>query len=121
MATATTKSGANGRLPRGAPQVCVSESMEFLFFEDNGGAYHWTLVAGDGATLALSAGLASYEAAERAANRVRDGAASAALEHRAASAPPVELAARHPATSDAADAERWMDEGGSVSSEAVLR
>jgi uncharacterized protein YegP (UPF0339 family) len=121
MATATKKSRASARLPRRAPEVCVPESMEFLIFEDNGGAYHWTIVAGDGATLVRSAGFASYEDAERAANRVRDGAASAPLEHRDASARPVDLTSRHAATSDAADAERWLDEDGSFSSEAVTR
>jgi len=119
MATATKKSRANGRLPRSAPEGPVPESMELLIFEHNGGAYHWKIVAGDGATLVRSAGFASYEDAERAANRVRDGAASAPLEHRAASARPVDLSAGGAATSDAADAERWLDEGGSFSTEAV--
>jgi uncharacterized protein YegP (UPF0339 family) len=121
MATATKKSRANGRVPRRAPDVRVPESIEFLIFEDNGGHYHWTIVAGDGATLARSAGFASYEDAERAASRVRQGAAAAPLDHRVASARPVDLTARRAATSDAADAERWLDEGGSFSSEAVTR
>jgi uncharacterized protein YegP (UPF0339 family) len=121
MATATKKSRANGRLPRRAPEVRVPESMAFLIFEDNAGAYHWTIVAGDGATLVRSSGFASYEDAERAASRVRDGAASAPLEHRAASARPVDLTARRAATSGAADAERWLDEGDSFGSEAVAR
>jgi len=95
--------------------------MEFLIFEDNGGDYHWTIVAADGATLARSGDFASYQDAERAAQHVRDGAASAPFEHRAASARPVDLTARRRATSDAADAERWLDEGGSFSSEAVAK
>ena len=108
MATAIKKSRA-GRLPRRAPEVRVPASMEFLIFEDNGGDYHWTIVAGGGATLARSGSFGSYEDAERAAQRVRDGAR------------PVDLIARRDATSDAADAERWLDEGGSVSSEAVAK
>jgi uncharacterized protein YegP (UPF0339 family) len=120
MATATKKSRAN-RGPRRAPEVRIPESMEFLVFEDNGGAYHWSIVAGDGATLARSAGFASYKDAERAASRVRDGVASAPLKQLAASARPVDLTARRAATSDAADAERWLDEGGSFSSGAVTR
>jgi uncharacterized protein YegP (UPF0339 family) len=86
-----------------------------------GRRYQWTIVAGDGATLVRSAGFASYEDAERAASRVRDGAAAAPLDHRAASARPVDLTARRAGTSDAAEAERWLDEGGSLSSEAVTR
>jgi uncharacterized protein YegP (UPF0339 family) len=121
MATATKKSGPNGRVPRRAPEVRVPESIEFLVFEDNGGRYRWSIVAGDGVTLAQSAAFASYEDAERAANRVRQGADSAPLERGAASAGPVDLSARRAATSDAADAERWLDEGGSFSSEAVAR
>ena len=121
MATAPKKSRAAGRLPRRAREVRVSEPMEFRVFEDNGGEYHWTIVAGDGATLARSGGFASYEGAERAARQVRDSAASARIEHRAASAPPVDHSARRAATTDDADAERWLDEGGRFSSEAVAR
>ena len=121
MATATKKSRAARRLPRRESEVRAPESMEFLVFEDNGGDYHWTIVAGDGATLVRSGGFASYEDAERAATQVRDGAASARLEHRGGSAPPDDLAARRAATTDDADAERWLDEGGSYSSEAVTR
>jgi uncharacterized protein YegP (UPF0339 family) len=121
MATAIKKSRAAGRPPRRAREVRVLESMEFLIFEDNGGHYHWTIVAADGATLARSAGFASYEDAERAAQHVRDGAGSARLERRHIGELPVDLSARRSATSDAADAERWLDEGGSFSSEAVAQ
>ena len=119
MATATNKSRVAGRLPRRAREERVSEPMEFLVFEDNGGEYHWTIVAADGATLVRSGGFACYEDAERAARQILDSAASARFEHRAASAPPVDLSARRAATTDDADAERWLDEGGSLSSEAV--
>ncbi len=95
--------------------------MEFLIFQDNGGAYHWTIVAGDGESLGQSGSFASYEDAEQAAQHVRDAAASARFERRASEATPVDLIARRDATSDDADAERWLDEGGSFSSEAVTR
>jgi len=121
MATATKKSRANGRVPRRTPEVRVPESMEFLIFQDNGGAYHWTIVARDGATLAWSGGFASHKDAERAAKHVRDGAASARLERRAEEADPVALTTRRTATTDHSDAERWLDEGGSSSKEAVTQ
>ncbi len=121
MATATNKSRAAGRRPRRAPEVRVPESIEFLISEDNSGDYHWTIVAADGATLARSGDFGSYADAQRAAQHVRDGAPSAAFDHPAAGAPPIDLAARRSATSDATDAERWLDEGGSVSSAAVAK
>ncbi len=95
--------------------------MRFLVFEDNGGFYQWRIVARDGATLACSRQFASHDDAEQAAQRIRDGAASAQLEGEAAMAPPVDLVARREALSDDADAERWLDEGGSFSSEAVAK
>jgi uncharacterized protein YegP (UPF0339 family) len=124
MPTATKKSRAAGRLPRRAHEVrppasMKVPSMEFVIFEDNGGDYHWTLVAADGATVAGSGGFASSDDAEQAAQRVRDAAASARFERRATEATPVDLIARRDAASNAADAERWLDEGGSFSSEAV--
>jgi uncharacterized protein YegP (UPF0339 family) len=82
MATATHRSGATGRTPRRSRGAREPGSMEFLISEDNGGQYHWTIVADDGSTLARSTGFASSEVAERAAERVRDGAALAPLEHR---------------------------------------
>ncbi len=121
MATATSRSRAAGRRPRRAREVRAPESMEFLIFQDNGGDYHWTIVAADGATLARSGDFASYEDAERAAQHVRDGAASAPLGHPAVSARPVDPTARRSATSDAGDAERWLDEGGSFNTEAVAK
>ena len=120
MATATKKARAAGQLARRARDV-QSASMEFLVFQDNGGAYYWTIVAGDGATLARSGSFASYDHAEQAARRVRDGAAAARVEARAGQARPVDLIARRHASSDDSDAERWLDEGGSFSSEAVAR
>jgi uncharacterized protein YegP (UPF0339 family) len=126
MATATKKSRAAGRLPRHAANVRAPASMkfpsmEFVIFEDNGGDYHWTIVAADGSTLARSGSFASCDDAEKAASHVRDGAASARFERRATGALPVDLTARRDAKSDAADAARWLDEGGSFSSEAVAK
>lgn len=115
MATAIKKSRAAGR---GAREVRLPESIEFVISEDNGGDCYWTIVAGDGATLARSGSFASYDDAEKGAEHVRDGAASARFE-RGVGASPVDLTARRDATKDAADAERWLDEGGSFSSEAV--
>ncbi len=93
--------------------------MTFLVFEDNGGSYHWTIVAADGATLARSEGFASYNDAEQAAQRVREAATSARFERHGIAASPVDLIARRDAASDDAEAERWLDEGGSFSSEAL--
>ncbi len=121
MATATRKSGAAGQLARRARNVRMPESIRFEIFGDNGGAYRWMLVAGDGATLAQSGSFATYDSAEHAARRVRDGAASARFDRRAGDTGPVDLAARRDRPSDDLDAERWLDEGGSFSSEAVAR
>jgi uncharacterized protein YegP (UPF0339 family) len=121
MATATKKSRAVDELVRRVAEVRRSASMEFLIVKGNGGGYHWTIVAGDGATLAQSAGFASHHDAEQAARRVRDGAASARFDHRAAGAYPADgIALRDPPSGDS-DAERWLDEGGSFSSEAVTK
>ena len=94
MGTAPKKSRAARQLARLEADANVPASMEFLIFEDNGGAYHWRVVAGDGETLAQSGGFASYEGAERAARHVREGAASARFEPRAVNAVPVDLIAR---------------------------
>ncbi len=97
--------------------------MKFLVLEDNGGGYHWTLLATSGETLVQSASFATYEDAKQAARIVRRGAASASFEHPAGDTPPVDLAARREtrAVGGDQDAERWLDEGGSFSSEAVTR
>jgi uncharacterized protein YegP (UPF0339 family) len=121
MATATKKSRAAKQLARRAPEVRVAASMEFLIYEDNGGSHHWKIVAGDGAALARSGDFASYGDAEQAAQHVRDGAASALFERREVEVRPVDLTARGDAISDDPDAERWLDEGGSFSSEAVAK
>ena len=121
MATATRKSRAVDELVRRVADVRRSASMEFLIVKDNGAAYHWTIVAGDGATLAQSASFASYHDAQQAARRVRDGAASARFDHRATRAHPADGIALRDPPSDESDAERWRDDGGSFSSEAVAK
>jgi len=117
MATATKKSRAAKQLARRAPQVRVPASLAFLLYEDNGGDYHWTIVAGDGETVARSGGFVSYDDAEKAAKQVRDGAASARFERHAGGIGPVDLTARR----DDSDAERWLDEGGSFNGQVVKK
>jgi uncharacterized protein YegP (UPF0339 family) len=95
--------------------------MEFVVVEDNTGAYHWRLRAGDDATLAQSDRFASYDDAEQAARLVRAGAASARFEARAVEVVPIDLIARRDAPNDNSDAERWLDETGSFSNEAVTK
>jgi len=121
MATAPKKSRAARQLARRAADATVPAPLEFVIFEDNGGAYHWKVRADDGATLAVSHAFASYDDAKQAAWHVREGAASAGFEARAAEAVPVDLTARRDALGDNSDAERWLDEGGSFSSEAVTK
>ncbi len=79
MATATKNLRAANQVVRGADAVSKSTSMEFVIFEDNGGRYHWRIVAGNGGTLAHSEGFASYEDAEQAVRHVRDNAPSASF------------------------------------------
>src|SRR5207302_8085112 len=61
----------------GARGVAAPASMEFLSFEDNGGAFHWAIVAASGDRLVQSATFTSYEEAKQAAGVVRSGAVSA--------------------------------------------
>jgi uncharacterized protein YegP (UPF0339 family) len=82
MATATKKSRASKQLAEGPAHVQSQAAMEFFVFEDNSGSYHWTILAGDGSRLGGSGDYASYDDAERAAEQIRDGAASAGLEPR---------------------------------------
>jgi uncharacterized protein YegP (UPF0339 family) len=120
----TTQAGTAKRKARTAARALQKPAtMKFLVFEDNGGRYHWTILAASGETLTHSASFASYEEAKRAARVVHAGAASASFEHLAGDTPPVDLAARRKAgvVRDDLDAERWLDEGGSFSSEAVTR
>lgn len=79
MATASKKSPASKRVARRAADEQSPSSMAFNIFEDNGGSYHWRILADDGAALGQSGDFASYHDAEQAAQRVREGAASALL------------------------------------------
>jgi hypothetical protein len=106
----------------GARGVSARGSLKFLSFEENGGAFHWALVATGGDRPGESATFVSYEEAKQAAGVVRSGAVSAPFEHRAVDPAALELAARRETATvaDDLDAERWLDEGGSFRSEAVI-
>jgi uncharacterized protein YegP (UPF0339 family) len=77
MATATRKAGAPKPVAGGAAGVSETGPTEFQVFRDNGGEYHWTIVAGSGECLAQSGSFASHGDAERAARCVYEGAGSA--------------------------------------------
>jgi uncharacterized protein YegP (UPF0339 family) len=77
-----------------ASAVPETAGMKFLVYEDNGGGYHWTIVAASGEPLVQSASFASYEEAKQAARIVHRGASKASFKDRSADTPPVELAAR---------------------------
>ena len=110
------------RKARAAPSsVPAPVSMAFLIYEDNGGGYHWTIVADGGETLVRSPSFKSYEDAKQAALIVHRGASRAAFEQGSGNPRLVDLPARRNAARDRLDAERWLDEGGSFSSEAVTR
>jgi uncharacterized protein YegP (UPF0339 family) len=121
MATATKESPASRRVARRIADEQPASSMAFLIFEDNGGSYHWEIVAGDGATLGQSGDFASYHDAEQAAQQVRDGAATARFDPRGSAVGPVDPAVRRGARDNDADAERWLGEGGSLTSEALAQ
>jgi uncharacterized protein YegP (UPF0339 family) len=105
--------------PSSLPQTA---SMVFLIYEDNGGGYHWTIVADGAETLVRSASFRSYEDAKGAAGIVHRGASRASFQRGSGNPPSVDLHARRKAVSrDRLDAERWLDENGSFSSEAVTR
>jgi uncharacterized protein YegP (UPF0339 family) len=96
-------------------------SLAFRIYEDNGGGYHWTIVADGGETLVRSASFRSYEQAKQAAGIVHRGASQASFEPGSANPPLIDLPARRNAARDRLDAERWLDEGGSVRGEAVTQ
>jgi uncharacterized protein YegP (UPF0339 family) len=94
MATTKNKARASHEVARGTGASSKPASMEFLIFEDNGGDYHWRIIAGNGGTLAQSVSFSSYEDAEQAARRVRIGVGSATFAPRASEVEPVDFAAR---------------------------
>ena len=125
-ATHVTQAVSAMRKAQAAPSSSPEpESLTFLIYEDNGGGYHWRIVADGGETLVRSASFGSYEDANQAAGIVHRGASRATFEHGSDNPPPADLPARrHRITvtlRDRLDAERWLDEGGSFSSEAVTR
>jgi uncharacterized protein YegP (UPF0339 family) len=81
MAVATATKQARSARQRADTSVDGFPS-EFLVFQSNNGDYYWVIVSADGTTLAQSGSFASFDAAEEAAIRVRDGAASVGLESR---------------------------------------
>jgi uncharacterized protein YegP (UPF0339 family) len=123
MATATKKARAARRVARRAGAGSDSEAIKFLVFEDNTGDYHWTILGSGGESLGQSGTFATYDEAAQAVRVVREGAGSALFERGAASDRPVDLVARREAAiaCDDSDAEHWLDEGGSFSSEAVAK
>lgn len=118
MATATQQSLVARQRLRRPPDRGAAAPLEFLIVEDNGGAYHWMIVGGDGATLARSGGFANYDDAEQVAQLVRDGADSAVFERPGARTGSVDVRVRRDVASDDSVAERWRDEGGKVTSAA---
>jgi hypothetical protein len=121
MPTANKKSRASKQLARPPARTHGPAPMEFLIFEDNSGSYHWEMLADDGSNLGHSGDFASYDAADQAARQICNGAASARFQRRESGTGSVDLAARRAASGDDSDAERWLDEGGSFSSEAVAQ
>lgn len=112
------------RKARSAPSSSPEPlTMAFGIYEDNGGGYHWRIVADGGETLVQSASFKSYEDAKQAAGIVQRGASRAAFEEGSGNPRLVDLPARPNAVSarDRLDAERWLDEGGSFNREAVTR
>jgi uncharacterized protein YegP (UPF0339 family) len=121
MGTAPRKSRATGKLARLARDVHTPESTEFLIVEDNGGAYHWRIVAGDGAILTQSESFASYDRAADAARRVQAAAASARFNPRGREPNAIDLATRRDRLRDDLNGGRRLDEGGSFTREAAAR
>jgi hypothetical protein len=118
-----TQAVARTKHRAGAAAVSEPASMKFLTFEENYGAFHWAIVAASGDRLVQSVNYGSYEEARLAAGVVRPGAGAAPFEDRANDSPPIELAARRGTATmrDDLDAERWLDERGSVNSDVVTR
>lgn len=111
------------RKARAAPSSLPEPaSMAFLIYEDNGGGYHWTIVADGGETLVRSASFRSYEDARQAAGIVHRGVSRASFELGSDNPPLADLPlAAMPDRRDRLDAERRFDERGSFSSEALTR
>jgi uncharacterized protein YegP (UPF0339 family) len=89
MATAIRKVHAAKQVASGAVGVSESGAMEFLVFRDNGGEYHWRIVAGSGESLAQSGSFATHKDAEHAARYVYQGVGSARFDAGAAEEHPL--------------------------------
>lgn len=115
--------GARTKRRAGARAVSVPASMKFLAFEENGGAFHWAIVAATSDRFVQSASSASYEGAKQAAGIVPSRSGAAPFEDRADDSLPLEVAARPEAAvvRHDLDAERWLDERSSFNSEVVTR
>ena len=102
--------------------LAVPASMTLLIDEDNGGSYHWTILAA-GETLVRSGSFASYDEAKQAAGIVRDGVSSASFEDVSTRTAPTAISARRDRATvrDRLDAERWLDEDGGFSRQAEAK
>jgi uncharacterized protein YegP (UPF0339 family) len=118
MATATKNSQTDRQVAGRA--AAGSEPVAFLVFEDNDGGSRWTIRGSHGETLAQ---LGRYATRDDAGRAVRDGAGSARFEAGAAPDRRADLVARPSATAAREDshAERWLDDGGSLSGETVTQ
>ncbi len=124
LAQATPTVTARRKARAAASALSKPALMKFLIGEDNGGAYHWTIVASSGETLVRSESFATYDEAIQAARIVHGGAGSAPLDDRGGDASGLSGLVTRRKTAvvrDDLDAERWLDEGGNLSSEAVTR
>jgi uncharacterized protein YegP (UPF0339 family) len=115
--------GAVRRARRGSELRPGSTVLTFLVSRENSGRFHWAIVTVAGETLVQSVSFASYAEAEQAARVVHGGASQASFEAGSSNKSPADLPARRDAARgrDALDAERWLDEGGSLSRQAVAR
>jgi peptidoglycan hydrolase-like protein with peptidoglycan-binding domain len=121
-----TKAIGSGRQRQATPETLPEPEpapVMFLLYEDNSGGYYWTIVTDGGQVLARSARFASYEEANVAADIVYRGVAGASFEDRSDASPPGDLPASRDVTTlhDRTDAERRLDDGGSVSRSEVTR
>ena len=98
-----TQAGSGQTKRRAGARAVSAPASEFLSFEENGGAFHWAIVAASGDRPGESATSASYERAKQAAGVVRSGAVSAPFENRADDPAPLELGAHRPIPAASAD------------------
>ncbi len=119
-AVRTRRAATRDALPQPEPEPAP---VTFLLYEDNSGGYYWTIVGEDGKVLARSARFASYEEANVAADIVYRGVGQASFEDRSDRSPPVDLPVSRdvPSPLERPGTERSLDQGGSVSREAVTR